>query len=144
MFIWKRGGPSVWVKGEFALTHAKGCLTVTHLTRGDLPPDTFGSGGQDLIGRVWTADGKRITELVGHTGYVNSITQDASGRFVTGSWDGTARVWGKGSSDVLEVRFFLSLLSSVYCSDGFIISSRATNMPSQCWVWTQERSSQAQ
>ena len=39
-----------------------------------------------------------VHTMGGHTGPVNSISQTADGRILTGSWDGTVKIWQNGSA----------------------------------------------
>ena len=38
-------------------------------------------------------DGNIVMEYVGHEGAVNSLSQSAENSFISGSWDGTAKIW---------------------------------------------------
>ena len=55
--------------------------------------DGFFTGGKD--GRAFKIDlkGSVIKTFNGHTGAVNSLSQALPEEVVSGSWDGTARIW---------------------------------------------------
>jgi phospholipase A-2-activating protein len=57
----------------------------------------FLSAGKD--GKILAIDleGNPILEYSGHDGAVNSLSQCNEGEFVSGSWDGTAKVWDMGT-----------------------------------------------
>ncbi len=44
-----------------------------------------------------TSYGKLVNTLGGHTGPVNSVSQTPDGNVITGSWDGTVRLWRNGT-----------------------------------------------
>ena len=56
----------------------------------------FVTGGNDNIARFWTTHGTIVGELKGHNDCVNSVSFTPSGEILTGSWDGTVRVWKDG------------------------------------------------
>ena len=57
------------------------------------PRGGFVTGCKDTKVRVYDADGALRKLLQGHQKEVSSLSWAASGELLTGSWDGTARVW---------------------------------------------------
>jgi len=59
------------------------------------PPPTIVSAGWDKIVRVWDLSTcKKVAELVGHTGYLNTVTVSPDGSLcASGGQDGTAMLW---------------------------------------------------
>lgn len=54
------------------------------------------SGGRDNVARVWNVKGECVGELRGHTDWISSICffpTTATSKIITGSWDGTAKIW---------------------------------------------------
>jgi len=53
---------------------------------------------------LWnTATGEEIRQLIGHTDNVTSVAFSLDGRWViTGSWDGTARLWDTDWHDFVD------------------------------------------
>lgn len=98
--LWQRCAPNQFkeVSNSAFPRTMHNCLTycITSIHGEHFATPTFASGGRDKVARVWTADGKTFSPLAGHEADVNSISQTASGDIITGSWDGTARVWSKG------------------------------------------------
>lgn len=69
-----------------------------------LPGGGFATGAMDKKIRVFAADGARVAELAGHDGGVISLAVSACGTWLlSGSWDGTARVWDVRSWDCVHV-----------------------------------------
>lgn len=60
----------------------------------------FFSGGKD--GKIFSIDleGNPIMEFSGHEGAVSSLSQCIEGELVSGSWDGTAKVWDTATGQV--------------------------------------------
>jgi WD40 repeat protein len=57
------------------------------------PENSFVSGGNDHVARLWSAQGSVVAEFKGHRDCVNSVSFAADGHVLTGSWDGDVRVW---------------------------------------------------
>lgn len=53
----------------------------------------FFSAGKDQRIVHFDLDGTPTMEYLGHTGAVNSLSQAVAHEFVSGSWDGTAKIW---------------------------------------------------
>ena len=53
----------------------------------------FVTGSMDKSIRVYSLDGTLVRTLVGHDHGVISLDWTASGELISGSWDGTAKVW---------------------------------------------------
>ena len=58
-----------------------------------LPIGCFVSGGYDGVIRVYSCDGDIVAELIGHTAGITSLAHGMNGTIVSGSWDGSARVF---------------------------------------------------
>jgi phospholipase A-2-activating protein len=65
--------------------------------------DGFFTGGKD--GKAYKVDlkGNKLQTFTGHTGAVNSISQALPDEVVTGSWDGTARIWNVKTGACIKV-----------------------------------------
>jgi WD40 repeat protein len=65
----------------------------------DRPGERIATGSADQTGRVWRArDGRPLTTLFGHTGYVSDIAFGPGQVLVTAGADATARTWREGGS----------------------------------------------
>ena len=53
----------------------------------------FFSGGRDNKIMMIDLEGNPVKEFIGHEGAVNSLSQVIDSELVSGSWDGSARVW---------------------------------------------------
>ena len=53
----------------------------------------FISAGRDNKAILIDADGSPLMEFIGHEAAVNSVSQSIKEEIVTGSWDGTAKIW---------------------------------------------------
>ena len=53
----------------------------------------FYSAGKDQRVVMIDLEGNPVLEYTGHTGAVNSLSQSTPNELVTGSWDGTAKIW---------------------------------------------------
>jgi phospholipase A-2-activating protein len=62
-----------------------------------LPKGGFAAGSSDKSIRVYTREGTLVKTLDGHESGVLSLSMTAAGDLVSGSWDGTARVWDLAS-----------------------------------------------
>jgi WD40 repeat protein len=52
--------------------------------------------------RLWRDDGRLLRELAGHVGNVKSVAFSPDGtRILSGSWDGTARIWLTRTEDLI-------------------------------------------
>ena len=47
-------------------------------------------------------EGNPVQELLGHEGAVNSLSQAIETELVSGSWDGTAKIWDVETGKVKE------------------------------------------
>ncbi len=47
-------------------------------------------------------EGNPVQELLGHEGAVNSLSQAVESELVSGSWDGTAKIWDVETGKVKE------------------------------------------
>lgn len=63
--------------------------------------DGFLTGSKDCRVILMDNTGNPLAEFVGHTGAVNSISQFDPKVFISGSWDGTARVWDLSKCETL-------------------------------------------
>jgi len=86
--------------------HEGPVTAVAALAPGALPevPLGFVSGSQDGVVRAFDGSGQTVRMLVGHGGGVISLdwlTGGPAPRLVSGSWDGTARVWDVASGACL-------------------------------------------
>ena len=62
----------------------------------------FFSAGRDNKVMLIDLEGNPVQELNGHEAAVNSVSQAVSHEVVTGSWDGTAKVWDVETGQVKE------------------------------------------
>lgn len=53
----------------------------------------FASAGNDAVIRLWTLDGRQVSELHGHENFIYSLASFPDGRLVSSSEDRTARIW---------------------------------------------------
>ncbi|KAH7647364.1 hypothetical protein FG379_003031 [Cryptosporidium bovis] len=102
IFIWNTVDCCTW-RWERCLTHHKKyvfALEPSDLPRGECQNNTFYSGGLDqIIYRVSANDGKILLTFEGHTSAICSIREICeSSLLVSGSWDGTARIWDLNST----------------------------------------------
>ena len=58
-----------------------------------LPNGDFVTGSRDKHIRLYEADGSLKMTLVGHEGGITSLSLSPLGYLLSGSWDGTGRVW---------------------------------------------------
>lgn len=69
-----------------------------------LPDGSLLTTGVDPLVRKWSAEGKPVATFAGHEKSVDAMTVFAGGsRLLSGSVDGTARVWDVGSGEPLGV-----------------------------------------
>ena len=63
----------------------------------DIIPSITGTGffsaGKDQRCVLIDIEGNPVLEYTGHTGAINSLSQCIENELVTGSWDGTAKIW---------------------------------------------------
>lgn len=62
---------------------------------------SFLTAGKDMRIIMMDNDGNPLKEFAGHTGAVNSLSQYKNNIFISGSWDGTARIWDIEKNDCL-------------------------------------------
>ena len=67
------------------------------------PEGGFVTGCMDKCIRLYNADFQLIQTLRGHNGGVISLAWKDSGELVSGSWDGTARIWNVATAQCLQV-----------------------------------------
>lgn len=65
----------------------------------------FFTGGKDFRIMIVDLEGRLVKELVGHSNTVCSLYQSIETELVSGSYDGTARVW---NIETGEVKFTLN------------------------------------
>ncbi|MGE3166603.1 MAG: WD40 repeat domain-containing serine/threonine protein kinase [Planctomycetota bacterium] len=86
--------------------------------------------------RVWTPQGALITQLDGHTGLPHSVRFDPSGStLVSGSDDGTARVWRVADGACLAVLrgHEGAVLSAVFSPDGQRVLTASRDQTARIW-----------
>lgn len=72
------------------LRHVSAVLALGHVPKTKL----LASAGKDTLIRLWTMEGKEQGILQGHLGWVGCLAVSPDGaRLVSGSYDGTAKVW---------------------------------------------------
>ena len=76
--------------------------------------------------RVYAEDGVLARTIVGHTGGVISLSISESGQLVSGSWDGTFRIWNLDSGEEIVCSDELENGISVACLPGGMIASGST------------------
>jgi phospholipase A-2-activating protein len=70
----------------------------------ECPAGGFATGSMDKKIRVYSGDGARVAVLTGHEGGVTSLALSGCGKYLlSGSWDGTARVWDVQSKACVHV-----------------------------------------
>ncbi|KAF8822822.1 PUL domain-containing protein [Cardiosporidium cionae] len=67
-------------------------------------PSVFYSGGNNGVAYKLSTSGATILEFKGHTSVVCSLIEKPSGELITGSWDGSARIW---SAETGECKYVL-------------------------------------
>jgi WD40 repeat protein len=83
-----------------------------HVVRYSPQGDTFASGGQDTMIRVWSKDGGLLIEIRGHRSEVRSLCWSKNSEYIfSGSADLTIRKWR--SADGEELVFLLGHTSSI-------------------------------
>ncbi len=92
------------------------------------------------LGRQFGAADKPLLELEGHTGPVRSVAFSPDGaRLVTGSSDGTAKVWdARTGRPLLELRVNLTMVQGVaFSPDGRRLAISSNNKTAKVWdAWT--------
>jgi WD40 repeat protein len=152
-----RDGRSIWLGG------ANGVAQILDLATGR-PRETFQQAGRvlsmlspdgrlavtttriDKTARVEDARTERlIATLRGHTGSVVSAVFSADGsRVLTGSSDGTARVWDSVSGSTLAVLGEAAgstpgLKSAVFSPDGTLVATAGPGNVARVWSWAKGR-----
>lgn len=61
--------------------------------RNDLTLGGFISGARDGVIRIYNSEGEIITELFGHSNGITSLAHGPDNTILSGSWDGSFRVW---------------------------------------------------
>lgn len=70
----------------------------------ECPAGGFATGSMDKKIRIYSGDGVRVAVLTGHEGGVTSLGLSADGKYLlSGSWDGTARVWDLQTKECMHV-----------------------------------------
>lgn len=73
-------------------------------TVAECPAGGFATGSMDKKIRIYSGDGVRVAVLVGHEGGVTSLGLSSCGKYLlSGSWDGTARVWDLQTKQCVHV-----------------------------------------
>lgn len=90
IIAWKSTGQDGKVEMQKKMTHHSG--TVFALTESTSSPGCFYSGSQDKTAVRVDEAGNPATHFTGHTGPVCSLAERGS-QLITGSWDGTVKVW---------------------------------------------------
>jgi hypothetical protein len=73
-------------------------VTAVGFCYGAAEPVLVISAGADRTVRLWNIKGTQVGKLAGHTGSVRSLASSARGLIVSGSDDGTVRLWSKAES----------------------------------------------
>ena len=76
----------------------------------------FASGGYDGVIRIYSCDGDVVAELVGHSAGITSLAHGMNGTILSGSWDGSARVFAamRGHAQIWD----LETLNEIMRVDG--------------------------
>ena len=68
----------------------------------DLEGLGFFSAGKDNLIYRFDLEGNPVLQYQGHEGVVNSLSQAIPGELVSGSWDGTAKIWDCATGQAKE------------------------------------------
>ncbi|WP_425218326.1 AAA-like domain-containing protein, partial [Tumidithrix helvetica] len=93
------------------------------------------TASSDRTARVWTVQGKQITELKGHTDTVRyaNFSPDAS-KIITSSDDATARVWDLQGNQITELKGHKSyVVSANFSPDGSKIVTASYDNTARVW-----------
>ncbi len=98
--------------------------------------ERFATAGQDGTVKLWTADGKVLRTLTGHTDGVSSVAWSPDGRTVaTGSWDSTIRRWNADTGVATQIVNAQggSVSAVAYSPDGKTLASGAADGSVRLW-----------
>jgi phospholipase A-2-activating protein len=127
------------------LPHSHWVVATTQILPGELPAYPAGgivTGCQDGIIRVFNVMDGTVSELIGHEKGVISFSWTSDRRLVSGSWDGTARVWDMSTGACTKVFpghengvHVLSLPNGVLAtvSTGESVNSKPANFKLRLW-----------
>ena len=84
---------------DVVIQHNHWVTALTSLAPGGAiyPDGCIVTGCRDGVIRVYSLDGAQLMQLQGHSGGVTSFSWLDAGKLISGSWDGTARVWDLSS-----------------------------------------------
>ena len=111
--VWRRAGHTADFGPVASAAEAEGCVkAIRAIPPGagggaDFPTGGFAVGGLDKAIRLYSYDPATngvalVRTLTGHTGGVLALAWDRDGCLLSGSWDGTARVWDIGTGACLH------------------------------------------
>jgi WD40 repeat protein len=107
-----------------------------HVVKYSPQGDTFASGGQDNMTRVWSKDGELLINFRGHDSWVLSLCWSKDGqRIFSGSVDGTIRKWQSiDGEELLVLRGHTSGIASLCLSpDGCHLVSASVDYSVRIW-----------
>ncbi|KAI9506277.1 WD40-repeat-containing domain protein, partial [Coemansia spiralis] len=127
--IWKRVGPNEFAEDSILIGH-KGYVRAVAVIppTSDNPNEMVATGGDDYSICLWDPSdfSQPSSKLTGHTGNVCALSVSADGKtIVSGSWDGSAKVWVDGVCKRTLTINKLTVWAVLILEDGSVITASA-------------------
>lgn len=134
--IWNvEQGIQVWRREEFCRSEKLEILLDLAISRNG---EHIVTGGTGKVARLWAANGQLLNSYPAHDGYILQVDLAPDGQsFVTGSFDGTAKVWevGENSTPLAVLRHETLVLALAYSPDGRLILTGSADGSYRIWDW---------
>ncbi|OCK75034.1 polyubiquitin binding protein-like protein [Lepidopterella palustris CBS 459.81] len=103
----------------------------------------FASAGNDAVIRLWTLEGREVSQLHGHENFIYCLAASPDGQIVSSSEDRTVRIWNNGECIQTITHPAISVWSVAVCRDNGDIVTGASDRVVRIFTRSKDRQAEA-